>query len=463
METKKTDLAILGAGPGGYVAAIRAAKMGIKPVVIEKEYLGGVCLNWGCMPTKALFHVAQVVEEIKKAGEFGININDYSIDFKKIMKRKDEIVKTLRRGLEFHFRKNKIDLVNGEGKLVDTDKILVETNKGASLEISAKNIIIATGSSPSQIPPFDFKEEGILTNRKVLSLEELPSSILIVGGGVIGCEFANIFSSLGSKVTIVEVLPRILSTEAEEVSQLIKKIFNKRGIEIITNCSVDEVTGKNDKYICKMKDGKNITVDKILVSVGRRPNSTEIGVEEVGIKTERGYIKVDSYLRTNIENIYAIGDVIGGYQLAHVASEEGKVAIENILGKEKKMKYDVIPWAVFTSPEIGTVGMNEKQAKEKNIKVCTGNFPFSSSGKALISGETEGFIKIVTDKETGQILGAQMIGPRASDLVHEVAVAMNGELLVDDIVNTIHSHPTISEAVMEAAEDCFGIATHVSR
>lgn len=463
METKKTDLAILGAGPGGYVAAIRAAKMGIKPVVIEKEYLGGVCLNWGCMPTKALFHVAQVVEEIKKAGEFGININDYSIDFKKIMKRKDEIVKTLRRGLEFHFRKNKIDLVNGEGKLVDTDKILVETSKGASLEISAKNIIIATGSSPSQIPPFDFKEEGILTNRKVLSLEELPSSILIVGGGVIGCEFANIFSSLGSKVTIVEVLPRILSTEAEEVSQLIKKIFNKRGIEIITNCSVDEVTGKNGKYICKMKDGKNITVDKILVSVGRRPNSTEIGVEEVGIKTERGYIKVDSYLRTNIENIYAIGDVIGGYQLAHVASEEGKVAIENILGKEKKMKYDVIPWAVFTSPEIGTVGMNEKQAKEKNIKVCTGNFPFSSSGKALISGETEGFIKIVTDKETGQILGAQMIGPRASDLVHEVAVAMNGELLVDDIVNTIHSHPTISEAVMEAAEDCFGIATHVSR
>jgi len=463
MEAKKTDLAILGAGPGGYVAAIRAAKMGIKPVVIEKEYLGGVCLNWGCMPTKALFHVAQVVEEIKKAGEFGININDYSIDFKKIMKRKDEIVKTLRRGLEFHFRKNKIDLVNGEGKLVDTDKILVETSKGASLEISAKNIIIATGSSPSQIPPFDFKEEGILTNRKVLSLEELPSSILIVGGGVIGCEFANIFSSLGSKVTIVEVLPRILSTEAEEVSQLIKKIFNKRGIEIITNCSVDEVTGKNGKYICKMKDGKNITVDKILVSVGRRPNSTDIGVEEVGIKTERGYIKVDSYLRTNIENIYAIGDVIGGYQLAHVASEEGKVAIENILGKEKKMKYNVIPWAVFTSPEIGTVGMNEKQAKEKNIKVCTGNFPFSSSGKALISGETEGFIKIVTDKETGQILGAQMIGPRASDLVHEVAVAMNGELLVDDIANTIHSHPTISEAVMEAAEDCFGIATHVSR
>lgn len=463
METKKTDLAILGAGPGGYVAAIRAAKMGIRPVVIEKEYLGGVCLNWGCMPTKALFHVAQVVEEVKKAGEFGINIYDYSIDFKKIMKRKDEIVKTLRRGLEFHFIKNKIELVNGEGKLVDTDKILVKTNRGASLEISAKNIIIATGSSPSQIPPFDFKEEGILTNREVLSLEELPSSILIVGGGVIGCEFANIFSSLDSKVIIVEVLPRILSTEAEEVSQLIKKIFNKRGIEIITNCSVDEITRKNGKYICKMKDGKNITVDKILVSVGRRPNSTEIGVEEVGIKTERGYIKVDSYLRTNIENIYAIGDVIGGYQLAHVASEEGKVAIENILGKEKKMKYNVVPWAVFTSPEIGTVGMDEKEAKEKNIKVCTGNFPFSYSGKALISGETEGFIKIVTDRETGQILGAQMIGPRASDLVHEVAVAMNGELLIDDIANTIHSHPTISEAVMEAAEDCFGIATHVSR
>ncbi len=462
METKNTDLAILGSGPGGYVAAIRAAKLGIKSIVVEKELLGGVCLNWGCIPTKALTTVSHLVESIRRADQFGINISDYSIDFKKIMQRKDKVVSALVQGVQFHFNKNKIELIKGIGKLTHTNKILVEGVSGDKIEIVAKNIIIATGSSPSLIPPFDFKEEGILNNRGILSLKEIPQALLIIGGGVVGCEFANIFKTLGSDVTVIEILPRILSTEDEKISELIKKNFKKRGIKILTDCSVDEVKKEKDRYICKVNNGESLTVDNILISVGRRPNSTDIGVEEVGIETERGYIKVNSYLRTNIDNIYAIGDVIGGYQLAHVASKEGKVAVENICGKEKKMDYSVVPWAIFTSPEIGAVGLTEKQAEEKKIQVECGNFPFIASGKAFAMGETEGFAKIVTNKETGEILGAQIIGPRASDLVHEIAAAMRGELTVDYIADTIHSHPTLSEVVMEAAEDCFGIATHIS-
>jgi len=463
METKRVDLAIIGAGPGGYVAAIRAAKMGIKSVVIEKEHIGGVCLNWGCMPTKALTTVAHLVENIKNASQFGIGVSDYGIDFKKVMQRKDKLVSSLRGGLQFHFSKNKIEFIKGKGKLTDTDKILVECESSDNIEVISKNIIIATGSSPSQIPPFDFKEEGVLTNRGILSLKEIPKELLIVGGGVVGCEFASIFNTFGSSVTIIEVLPRILSTEDEDISKLIKENFEKNGTKILTNCSIDEIKKVEDRYACKANNGESITVDNILVSVGRRPNSTGIGIEEAGIKTERGYIKADSHLKTNIDNIYAIGDVIGGYQLAHVASKEGKIAVENISGKESKMSYRVVPWAIFTSPEIGAVGLTENQAEEKNIQTNCGHFPFSASGKAFVMGEANGFAKIVTDKETGEILGAQIIGPRASDLIHEVAVAMKGELPVEYIADTIHSHPTLSEAVMEAAEDCFGMATHISK
>jgi len=298
-------------------------------------------------------------------------------------------------------------------------------------------------------------------NAGILSIEEIPKSLLIIGGGVIGSEFANIFSSLGTKVTIIELLPRILSTEDEDVSKVIYNVFRKKGIEIFTDTVIEKVEKSGDDFICTTSGGNKITADKVLISVGRRPNSSDIGIEKAGVEVDqKGYIKVDSHLRTNIDGIYAVGDVIGGLQLAHVASEEGKIAAENIAGKNKEMDYSVVPWAVFTSPEIGTVGINEAQARKKNIKVCTGIFPFSSSGKAYISGETEGFIKVVTDSETGEILGAQMVGPRATELVHEIAVAMKGEILVDDLVSTIHAHPTFSESVLEAAEDCFGIATH---
>lgn len=464
MSTKKVDLTVLGGGPGGYVASIRASKLGLTTAVIEKDNLGGVCLNCGCIPTKTLYHVARTLDEIRKAEILGIDVSLPKLDFKKAMARKDRVIETQRRALEFHFKKNNVEIIKGVGEITAEGKVSVKTSGGQDIEIGTKNIIIATGSSASNVEPFDLSEDGIMDNSEILSLEEIPESLLIIGGGVIGIEFANIFSSFGSDVTVVEILPRILSAEDEEVSKIIFNVLRQKGINIFTDSKVESLKKSGKKFICTTRNGDKLTADKILIAVGRKPNSTGIGIENVGIKVSKeGYIKVDSHLKTSAEGIYAVGDVIGGFQLAHVASEEGKIAAENIAGKVKEMSYDVIPWAVFTALEIGTVGLNEKQAKKKNIKVCTGMFPFSSSGKAYITGETEGFVKIVSNSETGEILGAQMIGPQASNLVHEVAVAMRGELLVDDLASTVHSHPTFSEAVMEAAEDCFGIATHTSR
>jgi dihydrolipoamide dehydrogenase len=464
METKTAELAVLGGGPGGYVGAIRAAKLGVKTIVVEKEYLGGTCLNWGCIPTKALFHVSERIEEIKKSDIFGINVSGYSLDFNKAMERKDKVVQTQRQGLAFHFKKNNIELVTGNGRLVSKNKILVDLNNGTQVEITAANIIIATGSFAGSVPPFILDGEGIIDNIGILSLKEVPESLLVVGGGVVGSEFANIFATFGSKVTIVEILPRILSTEDIEVSKVISKAFARKGINILTDTMVESVQKSGGKFICKIKGGSGMSFDKILVSVGRKPRTSGIGLEAAGVQLDsKGFIKVDDRLKTNVPGIYAVGDVNGGLQLAHVASEEGKIAAENIAGKNKKMDYRVIPWAVFTAPEIGTVGLNEEQAKADGYDVCCGFFPFSNSGKAFITGETEGFIKIVTDKESGEILGAQAVGPRCSDLIHEVAVAMKGEMVIDNLAETVHSHPTLSEAVMEAAEDCFGLATHYSK
>jgi len=463
LEKKIADLAVLGAGPGGYVAAIRAAKLGLKTILIEKGYLGGVCLNTGCIPTKALHFVSQNIDELKKSNIFGINITGFNIDFQKVMERKDWVINAQRKGIQYHLSRNKVELISGNGKLTDTNKILVNNDVGENIEIAAKNIIIATGSSAKSISPFDFTKEGILDNVKILSLKELPSSILIVGAGVIGCEFANIFSTLGSKVTLIEVLPKILSTEDEDISKIIHKNFSKKGINVYLNTMAHSLDIKDNKYVCNLNNGESLTVDKTLVAIGRSPNTDNIGIENSGIVTDKGFVKVDSHLRTNIPSIYAIGDVIGGYLLAHVASKEGKVAAENIAGKEIEMDYKVIPWAIFTSPEIGTVGLNEKQAVERNLKVRVGIFPFMNSGKAHISAETEGFVKIVSDESSGEILGAQVIGPRASDLIHEVVVAMKGEMTVEELSKSVYSHPTLSEAIMEAAEDCFGLATHISR
>ncbi|MFZ3085483.1 MAG: NAD(P)/FAD-dependent oxidoreductase, partial [Candidatus Hydromicrobium sp.] len=356
MGTKKVDLVVLGGGPGGYVASIRASKLGLATAVIEKDHLGGVCLNCGCIPTKTLYHIALTLEEIRKAKNFGIDVSLPKLDFKKVMTIKDRIIETQRISIAFHFKKNNVELIKGVGKIVAKGRVLVETSSNQNIEIEAKNIIIATGSSASNVEPFDLSEDGIMDNVKILSLKEIPQSLLIIGGGIVGSEFANMFSSFGAKVTIVEMLPGILSTEDEEVSELIYKIFRKKGIDIFTNSKVESFKKSGKKFLCTTSGGDKIIADKILISAGRKPNSAGIGIEEAGIEVDsKGYIKVDSHLRTNVEGIYAVGDVIGGLQLAHVASEEGKIAAENIAGKVKEMSYDVIPWAVFTTPEIGSV------------------------------------------------------------------------------------------------------------
>jgi len=458
---KDFDLAILGSGPGGYVAAIRASKLGLKTAVIEKEHPGGVCLNSGCVPTKTLYHMVNLIEEIKKAKNFGVDIPLPKINYEKIIAKKNQIIDINRKSLHNHFNKNGIEFIKGQGEITAAKKIAVKTPEGKNIEINAKNIIIATGSSAAYVKPFNLSEDGVMDNVEILSMKEIPESLLIIGGGVIGSEFANIFSSLGTKVTIVEMLPGILSTEYIEVSKVIHKVFKKKGIDIFTDTIVEKVKKSAGGFICTTGNGDEIIADKVLISVGRKPNSTGIGLEKVGIEVDRqGYIKVDRYLKTNVDGIYAIGDVIGGLQLAHVASKEGKIAVENITGKRKEMNYNIIPWAVFTSPEIGTVGLNPEQAKEKGYDICTGTFPFYANSRAYIAGETEGFVNIVTDKNTGEILGTQIVGPGASELIHEVAASMSAELPVDDLAEMVHSHPTLAESVMEAAEDCYGLATH---
>ncbi len=461
MVSEKIDLTIIGGGPGGYVAAIRASKLGLKVAVVEEDKVGGVCLNHGCVPTKSLYRTARFIEELNKAETFGVNVLVPGLDFERTMARKAKIVDIQIKGVEIYFKKNNVTLLKGRGEILEKGKVIVKSPDGKNVEIESKNIMIATGSSAANVEPFELSEDGVMDNTDILSLEKLPGSLLVVGGGVVGSEFANIFSTFGSKVTIVEVLPEILSTEDEQVSGLIHSAFVKKGIDIFTGSKVEDFKRTGDKFECTISGGNKVSAEKVLISVGRKPNTKGIGLEKAGVEVDsRGYIKVNPRFETSVKGIYAIGDVIGGLQLAHVASREGKVAVSNIAGKAEEINYNAIPWAIFTSPEIGTVGLNERKAREKGIEVRTGIFPFSHNSKAYIEGETEGFMKIVTSSDTGEILGGQIVGPGASDIIHEVAVAMNGELLVDDIASTVHAHPTLSEIVMETAEDCFGMATH---
>ncbi len=451
-----TDLAIIGSGPGGYITAVRAAKRGMDTTVIEKEHLGGVCLNWGCMPTKSFYHLVQSIEEIKTAPQLGIR-TDYSIDYPAAVKRKDSVVSTLRKSIEMHFKKHQIKLVRGKAKL--DGKQVIQTEEE---QIKAKNIIIATGSRPASVNPFDIGTEGILTNRDILALKEIPESLAIVGGGIIGIEFANIFATLGTKVTIIEILPKILATEDDDVSKLIAASYKKRGIEILTSTTVSEVDKKKSGFTLTTDKGDTLNIEKILVSVGRKPNTEDIGLQQAGVEIDaKGFIKTDDYLKTTADHIYAIGDAVGGYQLAHVASSEGKVAVENIRGEKKKMDYASVPYAVFANPEIGAVGLTEEKARQTGKDIKIGKFPFTHNGKALIDNHTQGFVKLITDESTGEILGAHIIGPNASDLIHQVSIAKTGELLAEDLAWSIYSHPTLSESVLEAGEDVFGLATHI--
>ncbi|MBI1912542.1 MAG: dihydrolipoyl dehydrogenase [Deltaproteobacteria bacterium] len=457
---KEYGLVIVGAGPGGYVAAIRAAQMGAKVAVIERKKVGGTCLNWGCIPTKALYYSAKTLKSARHAADFGVNVGDISFDLSKAIDRKDDVVKKLVGGVEQLLKGNGVEVLRGDGYIEGPGRVRLTKEDGTVEVIAGKSIIIATGSEPAMIPAFNIDKKNVLTTTEMLQLRKVPESLLIIGGGVNGCEFANLFSSFGSSVVIVELLPTILTTEDKMVSKVIMKSFKEKGVTILNEVSVESVVSEENRVKTTLKDGREFITEKVMVSIGRSLNSTGLGLEEAGIKTEKGKILVNEKMETNIPGIYAIGDVTGKMLLAHVASVQGIIAAQNALGKNASMDYSVVPAGIFTDPEIASVGMREKDAQEKGIPVAVGRFPYAASGKALGMGETEGFVQIITDPGTDKVLGCSIVGAHATDLIGEVALAMKTGAKVKDITETIHAHPTLPEIVMEAAEDVHGLAIH---
>jgi dihydrolipoamide dehydrogenase len=458
-------LSILGSGPGGYVAALKAAQLGAQVTVIEEAEVGGTCLNRGCIPTKSLVASCKVLAKARKLNDYGIELTGEILpNFSLILERKNRIVNTQVKGIRNLFKSRGITVKEGRGILTSPREILFTSKEGFNEKIESDTIIIATGSRPLEIPAFPFDGNKILSSDDILKLQEIPKSILIIGAGVIGCEFACIFKELGSEITMIEMLPRAVATEDSEISELLERELKKKKIKLHTGVKAEKVDIKNNSVHVLLTDGQEIVADKVLVSVGRVFNSNGIGAEETGIlKGVCGEIIVDEKMQTNLPGVYAIGDVTGGLLLAHVASRQGIIAARNIMGGNDIMDYTVVPVAIFTSPEIASVGIREQQAEEKGLKIRTGHFQFRASAKAHILGEIEGLIKIVADQSSDRVLGVHIIGPHASDLIHEAALAIKHGLKAKDIAETIHAHPTLSETLMEAAEDVHGEAIHAPK
>jgi len=460
------DVVIIGGGPGGYVAAIKAAHLGLKAVLVEKDKLGGVCLNKGCIPTKTLISTTEILKHIQRAEEFGIQVKDYSFDFPAIMKRKDLITRRLSSGVEQLMKANQVRVVRGEGQIVEPEKVEISDTAGEKEVIKTKNIVIATGSKVMKLPIPGIDSEGVITSDKVLSLSELPSKMIIIGGGVVGIEFAGIFKALGVEVTVVEMLPRILLPIDEEIARRLTMSLKRKGIEILTGCKVKGIKKNNQnlEVLVSTTDGeKKLETEKVLLAAGRVPELGNIDVQRLGIELDKGAIKVDEKMRTNIPGIYAVGDVVGKIMLAHVASREGIVAVENISGKEVLMDYKVVPNCVFSMPEVASVGLTEAEARKENDNIKVSKFPFMANGKALGMGETEGMVKIIADGDTLKLLGVHILGVHASDLIAEGALALSMEATAEEIINTIHAHPTLAEAIAEAAEGITGKPIHLTR
>lgn len=454
---KKYDIGIIGGGPGGYVAAIRAAQLGLSVVVIEKDVVGGTCLNRGCIPTKTYLKHTELIKELKRMDKFGITVDGYSIDWNKMRERKNGVVKKLTGGIRGLFRKNGVELIKGTAEAINQHEINVsgESNQ----KIWAKNIIIATGSAPVVPNLKGMDLDGVITSREALDLDELPERIVIIGGGVIGIEMASIYSSLGVEVSIVEILEDILVNFDEEMVKVLKKTLIDDGVKIFTDSKVTEILEVNDELIVKIESDKvdQISTDKVLAAVGRKPVFT--GLDKLELEKENGFIKVDSHMETSIPGVYAIGDVTGGMLLAHEASAEGITAIKNIKG-EYELRDNLIPNCVYSLPEIASVGMTAKQAEKEGYEIKVGRFPFKAIGKAVAIGDEEGFVKVISDKKWDQILGVQIIGPHATDLIAEAAIAIRLESTSEVLADTIHAHPTLAESVKEAAEDVNDLAIH---
>lgn len=464
------DVVVLGSGPGGYVAAIRASQLGFKTAIIEKESLGGICLNWGCIPTKALLKSAQVYEDIKHAKDYGIEASGKA-DFGAVIKRSRGVADKMSKGVQFLMKKNKIEVIMGFGKIKGAGKIEVKGNDGNTQTVEAKHIIIATGGRSRELP--NLKQDGkkIIGYREAMSLPEQPKSIIVVGSGAIGVEFGYFYNSLGTKVTIVEFLPRIVPVEDEEISKELAKNFKKNGIEIMTSSEVTSVdtSGNGVKAKVKTESGEvTLEADVVLSAIGVAANIEGIGLEESGIKTEKGKISVDKYYKTNVEGIYAIGDCVPGQALAHVASKEGIICVENIAYGEKKynhqpepLDYGNVPGCTYCYPEIASVGLTEQQAKDAGYEVKAGKFPLSAAGKASAAGHNEGFIKVVFDAKYGEWLGTHMIGYNVTEMIAETVVARKLETTYHEVLDSIHPHPTMSENVKEAIEVAYGEAIHI--
>lgn len=448
-EVSKFDVVVLGGGPGGYPAAIKAAQSGKKVALIEAKEVGGTCLNRGCIPSKALIENAHVLKKVQHAEQFGIKVGPVTFDYAQMVKRKDEVVSKVRKSLEGLIAANQITLIRGFGKFVGPKTLKVQGRD--NLLVEGEKIIIATGSEPRNIPAFPFDQTRILDSTAILEMTTLPKKIAIIGGGIIGCEFASLFAAFGVDVILLEMLPRIIPTEGEAISATLARAFQKRGIKIETNTPVETVENTGSGVIVKLPDGKHIEADIALVAVGRSMNTTGIGLESAGVLVNpNGSITVNEKMETNVPGIYAIGDIASKWWLAHVATHQGLVAAKNAVGDNAHMLYDAIPSVIFTEPEIGSVGMNLEQALEKGYQAVLGAFPFQALGKSQASLETEGFAQVVVDKRTGQILGAQVVGYEASALIGEMAVAVANELTIESLAETIHAHPTVPEAWLEA-------------
>jgi dihydrolipoamide dehydrogenase len=461
----KYDLVVLGSGPGGYVAAIRASQLGLKVGVIERESLGGICLNWGCIPTKALLKSANVFEYINHAADYGITIGEASVDFNAVIKRSRGVADGMSKGIQFLFRKNKIDSIMGTGKVVAKGKIEVTDQDGKKDTVEADHIILATGARSRELPNLPIDGKKIIGYRQAMALDKKPASMVVVGSGAIGVEFAYFYNAMGTKVTIVEYMPNIVPVEDEEVSRQLSKSFRKSGIEIMTEASVEAVDTSGD--LCKVtvktaKGEQTLEAEIVLSAVGIQTNLENIGIEELGINVDRGRVVVDEYYRTNVDGIYAIGDIVPGPALAHVASAEGIICVEAIAGHHPEpLNYSNIPGCTYCSPEIASVGLTEKAAREQGIEVKVGKFPFSASGKASAAGAKDGFVKVIFDAKYGEFLGAHMIGANVTEMIAEIVVARKLETTGMEIIKSVHPHPTMSEAVMEAAAAAYDEVIHL--
>ena len=459
---KTYDVLIIGGGPGGYVAAIRAAQLGKKTAIVEANHLGGICLNWGCIPTKALLKNAEVFELINNAKKYGIEVGEVTVNWSKMIKRSRDVAKRLTKGIEYLIKKNKIDYIPAHGEIIEKSIVETTNKDGKKLQVQAENIIIATGARAKYLQGIEPDGSQIITYKEAMILDKQPKSMIIIGAGAIGVEFAHFYQTFGTEVTLVEALPNILPIEDDEISTELERIFKKRNMNIFTNTKVQKIEKLKTKVKVHLQDGNIIEAELALIAVGIQGNIEDVGVNKCNISINNGWIKKNKFMETSLNNVYAIGDVAGPPWLAHKASTEGITAVDHIAGLDPEpMRYDNIPSCTYCHPEVASVGLTEKIALEQGYEVKIGKFPFRGLGKSMASGEIDGFVKVIYDAKYGEMLGCHIIGVEATNLITEAVIARNLEATYQEVLKTIHPHPTLSEAIMEATADALGEAIHI--